>query len=112
LGPTTPLEAASRSINTRRVTNLGTFRAYVTAYLRAHPLNQDADMMVRQLEPSATGLPLEVWRFSTDVSGSPTENHRRHLRPPLAVPGSGCACTSSRGNRLDGIRIRRWPRMP
>jgi miniconductance mechanosensitive channel len=52
-------------VNARRVTNLGTFRAYVVAYLRAHPrIRQDMTLMVRQLQPGPNGLPLEVYCFT------------------------------------------------
>ncbi|HQV71490.1 MAG TPA: mechanosensitive ion channel, partial [Dokdonella sp.] len=56
------LEAAGKDpVNSRRATNLGTFRAYMTAYLRSHPgVAQDMTLMVRQLEPTPTGLPLQV----------------------------------------------------
>jgi miniconductance mechanosensitive channel len=56
------------AINRRRLTNLGTFRAYVERYLRAHPgVNQSMTVMVRQLQPGGTGLPLEVYCFSADT---------------------------------------------
>jgi miniconductance mechanosensitive channel len=60
------LEAAGRHpVNTRRVTNLGTFRAYVVAYLRAHPrVRPDLTLLARQLEPGPTGLPLEIYCFA------------------------------------------------
>lgn len=63
------LDASGRDpVNARRVTNLGTFRAYAVAYLRAHPrLRQDMTLLVRQLEPGATGLPLEVYCFTADT---------------------------------------------
>jgi miniconductance mechanosensitive channel len=63
------LEAAGRHpVNARRVTNLGTFRAYACAYLRAHPrVDHGLTCMVRQLEPGPTGLPLEVYCFTTDT---------------------------------------------
>jgi miniconductance mechanosensitive channel len=63
------LEAAGKDpVNNRRATNLGTFRAYVTAYLRAHPgVAQDMTLIVRQLDPTPTGLPLQVYCFSADV---------------------------------------------
>lgn len=52
-------------VNTRRVTNLGTFRAYIAEYLRAHPgVHQGMTLMVRQLQPGATGLPLEIYCFT------------------------------------------------
>ncbi len=52
-------------VNTRRATNLGTFRAYIVAYLRAHPqVHQQLTLMVRQLQPTPTGLPLQVYCFT------------------------------------------------
>lgn len=54
--------------NARRLTNLGTFRAYVMRYLRAHPgIHQNMTMLVRQLQPGATGLPLEIYCFTSDT---------------------------------------------
>lgn len=52
-------------VNIRRVTNLGTFRAYVRAYLQAHPrINRQMTLMVRQLQPGPAGLPLEIYCFT------------------------------------------------
>ena len=70
------LEAAGKDpVNNRRATNLGTFRAYVIAYLRAHPgVHQDMTLLVRQLDPTPHGLPLEVYCFSRDVSWEAYEN--------------------------------------
>ncbi len=51
--------------NQRHLTNIGTFRAYVAAYLQAHPdIHQDMTLMVRTLEPTAEGVPLEVYCFT------------------------------------------------
>lgn len=53
------------TINARRITNIGTFRAYVELYLRHHPgVHQDLTLMVRQLAPSSAGLPLEIYCFT------------------------------------------------
>ena len=70
------LQAAGKDpVNNRRATNLGTFRAYVTAYLRAHPgVNQDMTLMVRQLDPGPDGLPMQVYCFSADVGWVAYEN--------------------------------------
>jgi miniconductance mechanosensitive channel len=69
------LSAGKDPVNTRRVTNLGTFRAYVDAYLRAHPgINQDMTLMVRQLAPGPTGLPLELYCFTASVQWVAYEN--------------------------------------
>ncbi|MDI1252732.1 mechanosensitive ion channel family protein [Thermomonas sp.] len=58
-------DAAKQPVNTRRLTNLGSFRAYVTAYLQANPLiTADKTLMVRQLAPGPTGLPMEVYCFA------------------------------------------------
>ena len=54
-------------INGRRQTNLGVFRAYVVAYLKAHPMiHQEMTFLVRHLAPTAEGLPLEIYVFSRD----------------------------------------------
>ena len=48
-------------VNGRRITNVGTFRAYVLAYLQNHPyINKDLTLLVRQLAPTEMGLPLEL----------------------------------------------------
>ena len=52
-------------VNGRRQTNLGVFRAYLTNYLKNLPtVNQDLTCMVRQLQPTPTGIPLEIYCFS------------------------------------------------
>ncbi len=52
-------------INGRRMTNVGTFRAYTEAYLRAHPkISQDLTLLVRQLQPTEHGLPIEIYVFT------------------------------------------------
>ena len=56
-------------VNGRRMTNIGTFRAYVKAYLQNHPgINQDMTFLVRQLPPSETGIPIEIYVFSNDTA--------------------------------------------
>ena len=58
---------AKDSANTRRLTNIGTFRAYVHAYLQNHPMiNTEMTFIVRQLAPTPYGLPLEIYVFSRD----------------------------------------------
>ncbi|MFC5385214.1 mechanosensitive ion channel family protein [Aquamicrobium segne] len=60
LGPRAQIAA-----NTRRITNIGTFRAYVDTYLRNHPgVHKAMTIMVRQLEPGPEGLPLEIYCFT------------------------------------------------
>jgi miniconductance mechanosensitive channel len=51
--------------NTRRITNIGTFRAYAYQYLVNHPdLNHDLTTMVRQLDPTPQGLPIQLYAFT------------------------------------------------
>lgn len=62
-------------VNARRVTNIGTFRAYVAAYLRAHPgINNDMTQLVRQLQPTPQGLPLEIYCFTGSTAWAVYEN--------------------------------------
>lgn len=54
------------AVNTRRITNIGTFRAYVERYLRTHlRIRQDMTLLVRQLAITSDGLPLEVYCFTS-----------------------------------------------
>ncbi|RMT05941.1 MscS mechanosensitive ion channel [Pseudomonas amygdali pv. lachrymans] len=56
-------------LNTRRLTNIGTFRAYVESYLRNHPdVRQDMTLLVRQLDPTPTGIPVEIYCFSSSTA--------------------------------------------
>jgi miniconductance mechanosensitive channel len=53
----------------RRLTNVGTFRAYALAYMRAHPdIHQDMTLLVRQLAPTPSGLPIEIYVFTSDTA--------------------------------------------
>lgn len=57
--------AGDGMMNGRRLTNVGTFRAYIAAYLDAHPqISDQLTFLVRQLEPGPTGLPIEIYVFS------------------------------------------------
>lgn len=54
-------------INGRNLTNLGVFRKYVQTYIEGHSgINKDMTIMVRQLEPTSQGIPLEIYAFSSD----------------------------------------------
>jgi len=53
--------------NGRRMTNLGTFRKYLESYLTNHPkIHTDMTFLVRQLQPSDRGIPIEIYVFSND----------------------------------------------
>ncbi len=56
-------------VNGRRMTNIGTFRAYIEAYLRNHKnIHQGMTFLVRQLPPGPTGLPIEIYVFCNDTA--------------------------------------------
>ncbi|MBW1786544.1 MAG: mechanosensitive ion channel [Deltaproteobacteria bacterium] len=55
--------------NGRRMTNIGTFRAYVGAYLRSlETIHQGMTFLVRQLAPGPSGLPIEIYVFTRDTA--------------------------------------------
>ena len=58
-------KSSSSPVNTRQLTNIGTFRAYLTQYLKFHPrLQNKMTMMVRQLPSSQVGIPIEIYCFT------------------------------------------------
>ena len=61
-------EKGAKPINGRRITNIGTFRIYVEKYLRSNKaINQDMLILVRQLDPTTAGLPLEIYCFTNST---------------------------------------------
>ena len=55
-------------INGRRLTNIGTFRAYIEAYLRNNSkIHPEMTFLIRQLEPTARGLPIQIYVFTNDT---------------------------------------------
>lgn len=53
--------------NIRKLTNIGTLRAYLEAYLEKHPLiTKEMTFLVRQLSPTEKGLPIEIYVFSSE----------------------------------------------
>ena len=57
----------SSLVNGKRMTNIGTFRAYVQAYLNNNPMiNKEMTFLVRQLAPTENGIPIELYVFSKD----------------------------------------------
>ncbi|MGY8648615.1 MAG: mechanosensitive ion channel family protein [Verrucomicrobiales bacterium] len=54
-------------VNGRRLTNVGTFRAYIEGYLKTHPdINQEMTLLVRQLDTKGRGIPIEIYCFSSN----------------------------------------------
>ena len=65
----------NHSLNSRNLTNIGTFRAYIISYLRNHEnINENMTFLVRQLPPSENGLPIEIYVFSNDNEWISYEN--------------------------------------
>lgn len=65
----------SNLVNGRRQTNLGIFRAYLNAYLANCPyINKDMTFMVRQLSPTETGVPIQIYAFSSNKAWISYEN--------------------------------------
>ena len=61
--------------NGRRLTNLGTFRAYLLTYLQnREDIRQDLTMMVRQGQSSSNGIPIEVYAFTATTKWAEYEN--------------------------------------
>ncbi len=55
------------AISSRNMTNVGTFRAYIQSYLQNHPkIQKDMTFLIRQLQPTQNGLPMEIYVFSND----------------------------------------------
>ena len=68
-------EYGAEPVNRRRVTNLGTFRAYVNHYLANHPgVHHGMTTLVRQQDPTDHGIPLQLWCFTHDVRWKPYED--------------------------------------
>lgn len=62
------LGGSGEDVNWRRMTNIGTLRAYIVNYLRNHPkIDQSRTLFVRQLAPTPHGLPIELYVFSNDT---------------------------------------------
>ena len=61
--------------NTRYLTNLGTFRIYAQRYLETNPnIRKDMTLFARELAPTSSGVPLEIYCFSKEVNWVPFEN--------------------------------------
>ena len=62
-------------VNRRRLTNVGTFRAYAYDYLKNHPrIDKNMTLIVRQLAPGPEGLPLEIYCFTNTTEWAAYED--------------------------------------
>ncbi|MCD4725514.1 MAG: mechanosensitive ion channel family protein [Bacteroidales bacterium] len=67
-------------VNGRRQTNIGVFRAYLKGYLTNHPkINNDMTFLVRQLQPTEDGIPIEVYVFSKDQEWAKYEDNQADI---------------------------------
>lgn len=65
------IDTKASLVNGRRLSNVGTFRAYIEAYLRRNEKIHDLmTFLVRQLQPGPTGLPIEIYVFTNDTRWS------------------------------------------
>ncbi|TYT26738.1 mechanosensitive ion channel [Luteimonas viscosa] len=103
-------ERGTEAVNRRRVTNLGTFRAYVERYLRSHPgVHQQLTLLVRQLQPTAEGLPLEIYCFTSDTAWSAHEAIQSDIFDHLLaiLPEFGLRVFQAMGDAPLDVRLRR-----
>ncbi len=64
----TKINNADMPVNSRNLTNIGTFRAYLLHYLRSHEkVRKDMTLLVRQLAPTTTGVPIELYIFTDET---------------------------------------------
>lgn len=102
------LSADADAVNQRRITNLGTFRVYVEHYLRRHPgVNQDMTLLVRQMQPTAVGLPLEVYCFTRSVAWAAYEGTQSDIFDHLLaiLPEFGLQVFQSRSDAPMIVRL-------
>jgi miniconductance mechanosensitive channel len=70
--------------NIRRLTNVGTFRAYIYNYLKNHPqIHKNMTLLVRQLDPTPQGLPIEIYCFTTTTGWNAYEDIQSDLMDHL-----------------------------
>ena len=100
---------AGSPANGRRLTNLGLFRNYLIRYLQAHPLiNQELTLMVRHLQPTAQGLPVEIYAFASDKRwGQVRGDSGRHFRPRVRCAASVRPAGVPESSRRRRVRRRR-----
>ena len=78
--------SSSLLVNGRHLTNIGTYRAYVEAYLRLHPMiNQEMSLLVRQLDPTEHGLPIQIYVFCKDKDWANYESIQADIFDHLLV---------------------------
>ena len=96
-------------VNQRRLTNIGTFRAYALNYLKHHPrIRQDMTLLVRQRDPGPEGLPLEIYCFTTTTAWAEYESIQSDIFDHLLaiVPRFGLRVFQQpAGSDLAGLKV-------
>ena len=99
------------AVNKRRLTNIGTFRAYAVNYLKNRPdLHKGMTLMVRQLAPGPEGLPLEIYCFTNTTAWVDYEGIKADIFDHLLaiVPEFGLRLYQKpAGSDLAGLEIAR-----
>ncbi len=76
--------AGRSAFNTRYLTNLGIFRVYAKLYMEQHPkIRGDMILFARELAPTSTGVPLEIYCFSKEVKWVPFEEIQSEIMEHL-----------------------------
>lgn len=76
-------------VNGRRMTNIGVFREYITTFLKNHKgINQEMFVLVRQLQPDSTGLPIEIYCFTKSVAWADYEGVQADIFDHLLAAAS------------------------
>ncbi len=108
----------STLINGRRMTNIGVFRKYIQTYLENHPgINQDMTLLVRQMESTQYGVPIEIYCFTSSVKWAEYEMVQSdifdHLFASATLFGlnifqspSGADITKAAGNLKTGFKVK------
>lgn len=104
----------------RRLTNIGTFRAYVERYLRSHPgTHKEMTLLTRQLPPGPKGIPIEIYCFSNDTAWATYEglqadifDHLIAMLPEFDLrvfqePTGAELATGLRGSRVETEKLER-----
>ncbi|HRO27412.1 MAG TPA: mechanosensitive ion channel, partial [Luteimonas sp.] len=108
-------ERGAEPVNQRRVTNLGTFRAYINQYLANHPgIHHGMTTLVRQMDPTDHGLPLQLWCFTHDVRWKPYEDVQSDIFDHLLaiMPEFGLRVFQRSSDAPLDVNLRRMERGP
>lgn len=96
-------------VNSRALTNIGTFRAYVTEYIKSHPgIHKEMFSLIRQQAPTPDGVPLQVYAFTASTAWAVYEGTQSDIFDHLfaIIPRFGLRVYQHpSGMDLQGLRI-------